>query len=198
MNTHLLRKGLVAGFALLGAAAGLAAVPTRLIQPAGPEAESAMRNSTDAPAVPANGAPADEPLSGNPLWHIALKQLSATRERPIFSPSRRPPPAAVAAAPYVPPRATPKPVGPERPMLSLVGTIVGGNEGFGIFLDQSTNKVVRLKTGEAHNGWILSDVRGRETTLQKDRETVALTLPVPTAAAVAPTADDASGRRDRR
>ena len=47
-------------------------------------------------------APAPErALSANPLWAIPLTQLSATRERPIFSPSRRPPPAAVAAEPAI-------------------------------------------------------------------------------------------------
>src|SRR5438045_3679915 len=30
--------------------------------------------------------------SGNPLWTIPLASLTATRERPIFTPSRRPPP----------------------------------------------------------------------------------------------------------
>ena len=35
------------------------------------------------------GAPA--PPMGNPLWGISLNALTATRERPIFSPSRRPP-----------------------------------------------------------------------------------------------------------
>ena len=39
---------------------------------------------------------------GNPLWSIPLSALSATRERPIFSASRRPPqPAVVAPAEQV-------------------------------------------------------------------------------------------------
>ena len=114
---------------------------------------------------------------GNPLWAIPIKDLSVTRERPIFSPSRRPPPPAVAATPYVPPPPPPTPAGPQRPQLALVGTVVNTNEGFGIFLDQATNTVVRLKTGEGHNGWILRSVQGREATLQKDRDTAVLALP---------------------
>src|SRR6202167_5277676 len=45
----------------------------------------------EAPAVPARTP------SANPLWGVPLNQLSGTRDRPIFSPSRRPPPAAAAA-----------------------------------------------------------------------------------------------------
>jgi general secretion pathway protein N len=70
-----------------------------------------------------------------------------------------------------------KPAGPQRPQLALVGTVVNAHEGFGIFLDQATNTVVRLKTGESHNGWILRLVQGREATLEKDRDTAVLALP---------------------
>lgn len=62
----------------------------------------------------ARSAPAAElgrDLPANPLWAIPLKQLSNTRERPIFSPSRRPPavagpppPAAVRVPPNLPVR----------------------------------------------------------------------------------------------
>jgi general secretion pathway protein N len=40
-----------------------------------------------------------DPVNGNPLWGVTLHSLSATRERPIFAPSRRPPPAPLLAAP---------------------------------------------------------------------------------------------------
>jgi hypothetical protein len=92
------------------------------------------------PAVLPSAAPAPErALSANPLWAIPLTQLSGTRDRPIFSPSRRPVPAAVAPEPVVA-RAAPPPRKrqPELPPLSLVGTIASGDEGFGIFLDPST------------------------------------------------------------
>lgn len=125
-----------------------------------------------------------EPLGGNPLWAIPLKQLSATRERPIFSPSRRPPAPAVAAAPYVPPPAPPAPVVRQRPQLSLVGTISGDAQGFGIFMEQSGDKVVRLKTGETHQGWTLLEVGPRDIVLQKENQTVTLSLPAPAAASL--------------
>jgi len=130
------------------------------------------------PAAPA--APAGErALSANPLWAMPLAQFPATRERPIFSPSRRP--QAPAVAPVLAPKvaALPKPKEPERPQLSLVGTIVGDDEGFGIFLDQSTKAVVRLKVGENFQGWKLRSVQGRETALEKDERVVTLALPQP-------------------
>ncbi|HLX17691.1 MAG TPA: hypothetical protein VKS24_21080 [Bradyrhizobium sp.] len=128
-----------------------------------------------APAAPA----AERALSANPLWAMPLAQFSATRERPIFSPSRRPP--APAVAPVLAPRvaALPKPKEPERPQLSLVGTIVGDEEGFGIFLDQSAKAVIRLKVGENFQGWKLRSVQGRETAFEKDERVVTLALPQP-------------------
>jgi hypothetical protein len=61
----------------------------------------------------------------------------------------------------------------------LVGTISGEVEGFGIFLEQVGDKVLRLKTGETHKGWTLLEVRGRQIVLQKDNETITLSLPPP-------------------
>jgi hypothetical protein len=129
---------------------------------------------------PAPTAPASErALSANPLWAMPLAQFPVTRERPIFSPSRRPPAAAVASVMVPKVVAMPKPKEPERPQLSLVGTIVGDDEGFGIFLDQSTKGVIRLKVGEDFQGWKLRSVQGRETALEKDERTVTLVLPQP-------------------
>jgi hypothetical protein len=130
-----------------------------------------------APAAP---APAPErPLSDNPLWAIPLSALSGTRDRPIFSSSRRPIPPAVAPAAVPKVVAIPKPRAPERPQLSLVGTIASGDEGFGIFLDQSTKAALRLKVGEDYQGWKLRSVQGPEATLEKDQQVVTLALPQP-------------------
>ena len=74
---------------------------------------------------------------------------------------------------------------PERPPLSLVGTIASDDEGFGIFLDQSTKAVFRLKVGEDYQGWKLRSVQGREATLEKDQQVVPLALPQPSVEQVA-------------
>src|SRR5882762_4321567 len=61
----------------------------------------------------------------------------------------------------------------------LVGTVTGDTEAFGIFLDQTANKIVRLKLGDLHGGWTLRQVRGREVMLQKHDEIIFLALPPP-------------------
>jgi general secretion pathway protein N len=140
----------------------------------------ADRPSTPAQLVTAPPAPTEGSapvLSDNPLWAVPLTSLSATRERPIFSPSRRPPAAAVAVQRAAPP--PPKPTEPERPQLSLVGTIASANEGFGIFVDALTKAALRLKVGEEYQGWKLRSVRGREVVLEKDETAATLAMPKP-------------------
>jgi hypothetical protein len=143
-------------------------------------AQPAARAKVQVVTAPATPVPASERAqSANPLWAIPLSALSGTRDRPIFSSSRRPP--APSAAPAVVPKVAvvPKPREPERPQLSLVGTIASGDEGFGIFLDQSTKAALRLKIGEDYQGWKLRSVQGREATLEKDQKVVTLALPQP-------------------
>jgi general secretion pathway protein N len=112
--------------------------------------------------------------SGNPLWAISLASLTATRERPIFSPTRRPLPVAVKPVAKQSPSAA-------QPLLALVGAIAGDGEGIAIFLDGTTKGIIRLKTGETHAGWTLQEVKAREAILQKDHNTAVLAIPAPTA-----------------
>jgi general secretion pathway protein N len=132
-----------------------------------------------APGAPARDrSAADNVPTGNPLWAIPLKQLSATRDRPIFTPSRRPPPSAV-VAPYIAP-VLPSPVTrsePETPPLTLVGMVVSEHEGIGVFVEQNTKNIVRLRMGESYTGWILRHLEGREATLEKDRQRAILAMP---------------------
>jgi len=125
---------------------------------------------------------ADAATSANPLWGIPLATLTATRERPIFLPSRRAPPPAVAAAPRVEPVqvAAAVSVEPEKPPLSLVGIVTGTADGYAVFISDATRDIVRLRTGEGHEGWILTSVKGREAVLEKNRQTAVMALPPPT------------------
>jgi len=129
-----------------------------------------------APASPVASEPA--PRSANPLWGIPLKSLTATRDRPIFSASRRPPPPVVVPAPIVS-AAPPRPKEVERPQLSLVGTVIGETESFGLFIDQANKVSLRLRVGEQHDGWVLRAVQGREATLEKDLHAATLMMPQP-------------------
>jgi hypothetical protein len=124
-------------------------------------------------------APPPRPLGANPLWAIPLASLSNTRERPIFSPSRRPPPAQMPVVVAAPPAPPPPPPRVERPPLTLVGTVAGDSESFGIFVDRENSTALRLKIGEDYQGWRLRVVQGRDVSLERDQQTVVLSLPEP-------------------
>jgi general secretion pathway protein N len=145
------------------------------------------------PVLPKQAAP-PRPLGANPLWAIPLATLSNTRERPIFSPSRRPPPVQTPVAIAVPPAPPPPPPRVERPPLTLVGTVAGDSEGFGIFLDAANSTALRLKVGEDYQGWRLRLVRGRDVSLERDQQTVVLSLPEPGAEAGSVSEPTTTGR----
>jgi hypothetical protein len=130
----------------------------------------------DRPGADVSAKSTTQPSDGNPPWRITLASLSNTRERPIFSPSRRPPPVVNAPTQLSQPLAI---AGPSRPPLSLVGAIAGDGDGIAVFVDETTRAVIRLKIGESHAGWALRRVEGREAQLEKDRQTAVLTLPNP-------------------
>jgi general secretion pathway protein N len=149
-----------------------ASVPSAWSQPTTSVVEVTIPPS--APAAPTT----ERPLSANPLWGMPLKQFTVTRERPIFLPSRRPltPPSAVTVAKAVAP---PKPKEPEQLQLSLVGTIAGDDDRFGIFVDQASKAVLRLKVGEDFQGWQLNSIQGREASFRKNQQTFVAALPKP-------------------
>ena len=176
---------------LATAPAATLALPTDAPDPSAPQRADAPPISTvwEQPATPAPViiVPTPEPqpdapqrtLSPNPLWEIPLVKLSTTRERPIFSPSRRPPAVVIAAPPTPPAPPPPKLPRVERPQLSLVGTVIGDDERFGIFVDQTTKAALRLRIGEDYQGWKLRAVQGREVTLEYEQQSAILTLPQP-------------------
>jgi hypothetical protein len=175
--------GLVASAGLIGAAslvqnsANQASVQPQTIQPSAnprpPGGIAGGRSSTSAKS-PVVGLPLQGAIGrSNPLWGIPLASLTATRELPLFSPTRTRP---QVASP--PPTGGSSNVPPNRPPLALVGAIAEEHEGIAIFLDETTKRIIRLKTGESHGGWTLRSVRGREVTLQKDHQTAVVGLPV--------------------
>jgi hypothetical protein len=184
-------RGIAIGFLLLALSLHSAAAAVAV---AGDALDGDLADDVRAPGLPALSPAAPEPVttvrvtppqatperaqSANPLWGIPLTQLSGTRDRPIFSPSRQPPPPDVVAEP-VPVRPPPRKKEVEPPQLSLVGTIASQDESYGIFLDPSTKAAVRLKVGEEYQGWKLRAIQGREVTIEKDQQGAVLTLPEP-------------------
>ncbi|WP_426434107.1 hypothetical protein [Bradyrhizobium genosp. P] len=174
--------------AVLGVPASISALPSDMSAPDADTPGGADKlfaaSPSDSPGAPA--AVGRTPPSGNPLWAIPLGTLSSTRERPIFSPSRRPPPSAVASVPAAKALPPPEPARDERLQLSLVGTIIGGDQSFGIFIDQPTKAALRLKIGEDYQGWRLRSVQGREVTLERGQQTTIVSLPLPGASGAGP------------
>lgn len=142
------------------------------------------------------GAPASEALAAvsareaaapcNPLDVVPLAQLSATRDRPLFTPSRRPP-----APPAPPVVAAPSPAAAapaataesEAPPFALVGTIIGQSDRIAIFVNASSKLATRLREGEQDSGWTLRAIDPRAAVFEANGRRVTLDL----AAADAPT-----------
>jgi general secretion pathway protein N len=186
MNDLFVRCALAATFTCSSAIA-VAAITTTVKEPADLDSETVTLDTRHAP-LPSSTTPISRVTSapsGNPLWAVPLSVLTATRERPLFSPSRRPPTPAVRSAPVVQALAAPPPPSPpERPNLVLIGTVSSAlvpisAGSFAVFVDQATRAGVRLRAGEGHLGWTLQTVVNRAATLQKGRQTETLTLPVP-------------------
>jgi len=147
------------------------------VREAGQDTGADEQQKDAAPRPVANQA---APALGNPLWGLPLKQFSLTRERPIFSPSRRPPPPAPTYVAPVAVKQPPKPREPERPTIALAGTIIG-TDGYrgAVFRDTSSQDVLRLRVGENYHGWVLLLINPREARLVKNGEQALLELPVP-------------------
>jgi hypothetical protein len=182
---------LVIGLLVIGHSEALAVNAASSVEPRGAEMRedlfatkprqvtpNAAPAATPAVVAPPAGPTAQRVLTGNPLWAIPLSRLTATRERPLFAPTRLPPPVVAVAKPVPLPVAPPRPIEPEKPQLSLLGTIAG-REKMGLFIDSASKTVVRLRAGENHNGWILRDVRPRQVELAKGLDSTILELPLP-------------------
>src|SRR5215472_283549 len=107
------RLTLPVGLVIIGMATGTSLGPSL-----GPSFGQSLGEPISAKTVSVTTA--DDPPRGNPLWNIPVN----------------------AAPPVLPPPVS-KPTEPERPLLTLVGTVSGEQEAFGIFLDQTANKIVR-------------------------------------------------------
>jgi general secretion pathway protein N len=129
-----------------------------------------------APRAPDPGA---RSRGGNPLWTVPLSALTATRDRPLFSASRRPP---IVAAPTV--AAPPKqealaPPPPERPLLTLIGTIVSPKASVAMLQGSNAEAISRLRVGQENDGWQVRGISLRSIVVEKGAQSVELDLPRP-------------------
>ncbi len=123
-------------------------------------------------AIPhALGQPPEQPTVANPLEAQPLDRLSATRNRPLFSPTRRPTP----PPPPPPPEQAPVAVVPQPPNLTLVG-IVLDDEGARALIRSSATKADRVQIGDDIGGWKVAQIDGRRLVLSFDGRFATFTL----------------------
>lgn len=138
------------------------------------------------------------PLAPDAQGHAMANSVGSTQdmmafaqvlERPLFSPTRRPPPPPKPPAPPAPPP-------PPDPLANvhIYGIFVGEEEGTGGMLASIGGKVRRVTTADDVAGWKIKAIKEREVTLARGDETRVLRLvqarpsaaPKPAAAALPP------------
>ena len=105
------------------------------------------------------------PLTGNPIAEVPLDRLSATRDRPLFSPGRRPtvapqPPPARPRIEHAPPSS---PV--QSPTVTLFGIVVGSHGPRAFIGRGPTDPIVGVRPGDDVNGWMVSAITERSLVL---------------------------------
>ena len=174
---------LVAGFCALAGTAAAGPIDEFPLPAPGAgrtSTSAAQENGVAGPAVRLGARrvrdPGGKSGAGNPLWAIPLSALTATRERPLFSASRRPP---VVVAPIVAPQKhealAPPP--PERPLLTLVGTIVSRKASVAMLQGANAEAISRLRVGQENDGWQVRGIGLRSIVVEKGAQSVELDLP---------------------
>jgi hypothetical protein len=133
----------------------LGSVLTQLRTQTQPQTRTSTTPQTQAQAHPPTTRPA------SPLAVYPLDRLSATRERPLFSASRRPPappPAPIiAAAPPPPP-----------PNLILFGIVMDADDAHAVVAVGTADKTRRVRIGDDIGGWKVTQIEGRQLVLSLD------------------------------
>jgi hypothetical protein len=121
--------------------------------------------AADAPAEDSSGV-----TLSNPLAAQSLERLSATVDRPLFSPTRRPPAPSFAR--------TPEPLAPAAapPDLVLSGIVMDGERAHAVVRVGAEKKILHAQIGDDIGGWTVSQIDGRELVLSLDGRFVTFTL----------------------
>jgi general secretion pathway protein N len=130
---------------------------------AGGDAASRARaqSSPDSPGA------VELPLVRNPFADVPLDRLSATRDRPLFSPSRRPtvPPPPPPAGPRIEHAPRPSPV--QSPTVALFGIVVGAQGPRAFIGTGPTDPIVGVRPGDDVHGWMVTAITERSLVLSR-------------------------------
>jgi general secretion pathway protein N len=115
----------------------------------------------------------------NPLEALRLPDLVVTRERPIFTPSRRAHlslPSDDGQVPPILPLGEDKVASFDPPPLDLIGTVVGEGLSYALIRNRGTAIVVRVRPGDEADGWQVRMIHVRSILLQREGHENALEL----------------------
>jgi general secretion pathway protein N len=104
----------------------------------------------------------------SPLAEYSLDRLSATRERPLFSPNRRPPPPPAVIVATRPPPAPP-------PNVTVLGIIMDADEARAI-VQTGGSEVRRVRIGDDIGGWKVVQIDQRLLVLSLDNRSASFTM----------------------
>ena len=107
----------------------------------------------------------------NPVAAQSLDQLSATLDRPLFSPTRRrpaPSPVTQAVAPSAPQQ--------QPPTLTLFGVAMDSEQARALIRTDRDKKILRARIGDDIDGWKVSQIEGQKVVLSLGERFVTLTL----------------------
>ncbi|MGB8629533.1 MAG: hypothetical protein WCD69_09095 [Xanthobacteraceae bacterium] len=119
--------------------------------------------------APRSGSHRDGVPSVSPLVAQPLERISNTRDRPLFSPTRRPPapPPVVAVAPPPP---------PPPPDVALLGVVMDGEDARAVVRAGPAAKIQRVGIGDDIGGWKVGQIEARQLVLLLDGRTATFTM----------------------
>ena len=129
----------------------------------------------EAPGPAPSGGGAPPPLAAlpaQPSYAMApVEDFSTILDRPLFSPTRRPPAQGVVSA------AAPEP----ELQVTLVGVIISSEEQIAIVRLKDADRFARLSVGDSFQGWILDSIEPSRVTFRRGdvEEHIELTYDVP-------------------
>lgn len=105
----------------------------------------------------------------SPLAARSLDRFSGTLDRPLFSPTRRPPlpPPVLAAAPPPP---------PPPPNVALLGVIMDGEQARAVVRAGPMEKVLRVSIGDDIGGWKVGQIEKQKLVLLLNGRTATFTM----------------------
>jgi hypothetical protein len=109
--------------------------------------------------VQSRNAAAERPPSGemvNPLASLDRESLRDMTERPLFAPTRRPPP--TPAPPEAAPVFEPPPAPPATPDYALLGIVRDGDRAIALLRSRSEGRNLRVEAGDMVGGWEIAAV----------------------------------------